>query len=160
MLARSRIVAIMATTTIYARVPAELKEATDVYAAEHGMTLANAVTDLLERGLEATSGEECVKALEVRAAQLQRELDQVKPALDAMHDRLPQVLGTCGCGRDLTGEDLLVKGICPQCGRSLTRALAGADEDAVAVNRNDLTPFLAGVGIALAVILLASGTGK
>ena len=150
----------MATTTIYARVPIELKEVTDAYAAEHGMTLASAVTELLGRGMEAASGEESVKALEARAAELQRELDQVKPALDAINERLPQKLGTCSCGRTLTGEDLLIKGICPECSRSLTSALAGADEEAANVNRGDLAPFLAGVGIALAVVLLASKSAK
>jgi antitoxin component of RelBE/YafQ-DinJ toxin-antitoxin module len=152
----------MATTTIYARVPTELKDATDAYAAENGMTLANAVTDLLGRGLEATSSEESVKALEARAAELQQELNQVKPALDAIQERLPQKLGTCECGQELTGGDLLLKGTCPKCRRSLTSALAGADRAgaAVKVDRTDLTPFLAGVGIALAVVLLASGPGK
>lgn len=149
------------TTTIYARIPDELKAATDAYAAEHGMTLASAVTDLLGRGMEAVSGEESVRALEARAQELQRELDQVKPALDAMHERLPQVLGTCNCGRALTGEDLLIKGICPECKLGLTAVLADSSSDSGAtVNRADLTPFLAGVGIALAVILLASSAGK
>ena len=151
---------VMATTTIYARVPTELKNATDEYAAKNGMTLANAVTDLLNRGLEAASGEQSVSALEARAAELQRELDQVKPALDAINERLPQKLGRCKCGQELTGGDLLIKGTCPACSRSLTGALAGADEAAANVNRNDLAPFLAGVGIALAVVLLASGPGK
>lgn len=150
----------MATTTIYARVPTELKEAIDAYTAEHGMTLASAVADLLGRGMEASSDEQSVKALEARAVELQRELDQVKPALDAIHQRLPQKLGVCQCGRDLTGGDLLIAGTCPACSRSLTGALAGADQEAVKVNRSDLAPFLAGVGIALAVVLIASGPGK
>jgi len=149
----------MPTTTIYARIPGELKAATDAYAAEHGMTLANAVADLLGRGMEASACEASVKALESRAQELQRELDQVKPALDALYDRLPQVLGTCKCGRALTGEDFLIKGICPKCKLALTGSLAGSSGEAT-VNRTDLTPFLAGVGIALAVILLAYGTGK
>lgn len=150
----------MATTTIYARVPTELKDATDAYAAENGMTLASAVTDLLGRGLESASGEESLKALEARAAELQQELNQVKPALDAIQERLPQKLGKCDCGQTLTGGDLLIKGMCPKCSRNLTGALAGADKAGAVVNRTDLTPFLAGVGLALAVVLLASGPGK
>jgi hypothetical protein len=150
----------MSTTTIYARIPEGLKVATDAYAAEHGMTLANAVTDLLGRGMEASVSEESVKALETRAQELQRELDQVRPALDVVYDRLPQVLGTCKCGRALTGEDFLIKGICPECKLGLSGALSGASENGAKVNRVDLTPFLAGVGIALAVILLAYGAGK
>ena len=148
----------MTTTTIYARVPVELKELTDGYAADHGMTQANAVADLLGRGLEAVSGEESVKKLEARAAELQQELDQVKPALDAIHARLPQRLGTCECGAELTGADLLIRGFCPDCKRSLTSALAGADQ--ARVNRAELAPFLAGVGLALAVVLVASKAGQ
>jgi predicted Zn-ribbon and HTH transcriptional regulator len=145
--------------TIYARIPGELKDATDAYAAGHGMTLANAVADLLARGMEASAGEESVKALEARAQELQRELDQVKPALDAVNERLPQVLGTCKCGRALTGDDLLIKGVCPACKLGLTTALAGSSDSGATVNRADLTPFLAGIGIALAVILVASRAG-
>lgn len=149
----------MATTTIYARVPTELKEATDAYAGEHGMTLANAVTDLLGRGLEAASGEQSVKALETKVVDLQRELDQVKPALDAIGERLPQKLGRCECGQELTGEDLLIKGRCPACSRGLTSALAGNEGAGAQVERAELGPFLAGVGLALAVVLLASRPG-
>jgi hypothetical protein len=151
----------MSTTTIYARIPEELKAATDAYAADHGMTLANAVADLLGRGMEATTNGESVKALEARARELQLELDQVKPALDAVYSRLPQVLGKCKCGRDLTGEDLLIKGTCPTCKLGLAGALAGsADDNGAIVNRTDLTPFLAGVGLALAVIFFAYSAGK
>lgn len=149
----------MASTTIYARIPGELKDATDAYAADHGMTLANAVADLLARGMEASAGEEAVRALEARAQELQRELDQVKPALDAVNERLPQILGTCRCGRPLTGGDLLIKGVCPACKLGLTTTLAGNSDTGATVNRADLTPFLAGIGIALAVILLASRAG-
>jgi len=150
----------MSTTTIYARIPEDLKSATDAYAAEHGMTLANAVTNLLGRGIEASVNEESVKALETRAQNLQRELDQVRPALDAVYERLPQVLGMCKCGRPLTGEDFLIRGICPDCKLGLSGTLSGASDNGAKVNKTDLTPFLAGVGIALAVILLAYGAGK
>jgi len=150
----------MATTTIYARVPVELKEQTDAYAAENGMTQANAVADLLGRGLESASSEASVKALEARAAELQQELDRVKPALDAIQTRLPQKLGICECKTELTGEDLLIKGFCPSCKRSLTSALAGEDQNTAKVNRSDLAPFLAGVGLALAVVLVASKAGQ
>jgi hypothetical protein len=148
----------MSTTTIYARIPADLKDATDAYAAERGMTLASAVADLLGRGMEAASGEAAVTALEARARELQQELDQVRPALDAVQARLPQVLGTCKCGRSLTGEDFLIRGVCPDCKLGLSGTLAGAPgaaDNGATVNAVDLTPFLAGIGIALAVILIA-----
>lgn len=152
--------AAMSTTTIYARIPAALKTATDSYAADRGMTLANAVAELLDRGMEAASNEESVRQLEARARELQQELDQVKPALEAVYERLPLVLGQCKCGRELTGEDFLIKGVCPECRSGLTSALAGESDENATVRRTDLTPFLAGVGLALAVVLLACGSGK
>jgi hypothetical protein len=145
----------MTTTTIYARVPEELKSATDAYAAEHGMTLANAVTDLLGRGMEAASGEAAVKALEARMQELQMELDQVRPALDAVYNRLPQILGICKCNRPLTGEDFLIRGVCPDCKLALTGVLAGDTSKGATADRSDIVPFLAIVGLALAVILIA-----
>jgi hypothetical protein len=96
---------------------------------------ANAVADLLGRGMEASACEASVKALESRAQELQRELNQVKPALDALYDRLPQVLGACKCGRALTGEDFLIKGICPKCKLALAGSLAGSSGEAT-VNRH------------------------
>jgi hypothetical protein len=150
----------MSTTTIYARVPDELKTATDTYATDHGMTLANAVADLLRRGMDAASNEESVRVLEARAQELQRELDQVRPALDAVYERLPQQLGTCRCGQKLTGEDLLIKGFCPSCKIGLTGTLAGSTDNGATVNRDELPPFLAGIGLALAVIFIACSIGK
>ena len=42
----------MSTTTIYARVPTDLKDQVDLYATERGMTLAGTVTALLRKALE------------------------------------------------------------------------------------------------------------
>jgi antitoxin component of RelBE/YafQ-DinJ toxin-antitoxin module len=151
----------MSTATIYARVPVALKEAADDYAEEHGLSLASAVTDLLGRGLEAAQNEPSLRALEARA----QEAEEARSAARAMADRLEQVLGKCGCGHDLSGNDLLVTGHCPGCKRGVAGLLA-ADEKASAtaavatVNRSELAPFMAGVGVALAVILIAYSSGK
>ncbi len=148
----------MSTATIYARVPSELKEATDEYASRKGMSLASAVTDLLGRGLEAAENEPSVRALEARA----QEVEQGRVAAEAMQERLKQVLGKCACGTDLTGRDLLLTGHCPKCNRSVAGLISGAggaDGDA-SVNRNEVAPFIAGVGVALAVILIAYAAAK
>jgi predicted DNA-binding protein len=58
----------MSTTTIYARVPEDLKERVDAYADATGKTIAAAVTELLEQGLrgmrEQISLEQRVSVLE------------------------------------------------------------------------------------------------
>jgi hypothetical protein len=151
----------MSTATIYARVPVTLKEAADDYAGQHGMSLASAVADLLGRGLEAAQNESSIRALEARA----QEAEEARSAARAMTERLQQVLGKCGCGHELTGNDLLVTGHCPNCKRGVSGLLAGdtptdATTAAATVNRGELAPFMAGVGVALAVILIAYSAGK
>jgi antitoxin component of RelBE/YafQ-DinJ toxin-antitoxin module len=142
----------MSTATIYARVPVTLKEAADDYAEERGLSLASAVADLLGRGLEASQNESSIRALEARAA----EVEAARNAARAMTERLQQVLGDCGCGQELTGNDLLVTGQCPACKRGLSGLLAGGTSpESAKVNTNELAPFMAAIGIALAVILIA-----
>ncbi len=149
------------TATIYARVDEELKDAVDDYRREHGLSLTSAVAELLGRGLEAAGNEDSVGDLEVRLRELQGELARIGSAAGQVDGRMAQVLGTCRCGRDLTGRDLLMAGRCPGCNRGVTGLLTGAaaDTDGV-VNRTELTPFVAGVGVALALILLAYATSK
>lgn len=149
----------MSTVTIYARVPREVKEATDEYAADRGLSLTSAVTELLGRGLEAAASEASLQALEARA----QELAQARIAADTMNERLKQVLGRCACGENLTGRDLLVTGICSQCNRGVTGLLTGLDtkgEGKPEVNRNEVAPFMAGVGVALAILLIAYASSK
>jgi antitoxin component of RelBE/YafQ-DinJ toxin-antitoxin module len=151
----------MSTATIYARVPVTLKEAADDYAEERGLSLASAVADLLGRGLEASQNESSIRALEARAA----EVEEARNAARAMTERLQQVLGKCGCTQELTGNDLLVTGHCPSCKRGVAGLLAGdatasATTPAATIERGELAPFMAGVGVALAVILIAYSTGK
>jgi antitoxin component of RelBE/YafQ-DinJ toxin-antitoxin module len=148
---------IMSTATIYVRVPGELKEAASEYASSRGMSLASAVTDLMGRGLEAAENEPSLRALEARA----QEVEQARSAAQAMSERLKPVLGRCGCGTDLTGRDLLITGHCPKCNRSVVGLLAAAGStDAGSVNRGEVAPFIAGVGVALAVILIAYAATK
>jgi len=147
----------MSTATIYARVPVTLKEAADNYAERQGMSLASAVADLLGRGLEAAENEPSIRALEARV----QEAEEARSAAQAMGERLQQVLGTCGCGRELTGSDVLVTGHCPGCRRGVSGLLAGESTlEWATVNRGELAPFMAGVGVALAIILIAYSAGK
>jgi hypothetical protein len=149
----------MMTVTIYARVPQELKGATDEYAAERGLSLTSAVADLLGRGLEAAASEASIRALEARA----QELAQAKIAADTMTERLKQVLGTCVCGKELTGRDLLVTGICPHCSHGVAGLLTGpekTEEGKPGVNRSEVAPFMAGVGVALAILLIAYASSQ
>jgi hypothetical protein len=148
------------TATIYARVTDDLKEATDRYADDHGMSLASAVSDLLTRGLEASSNDLSVRALEMRAQELQGDLARVREAASTVDGRLQQVLGSCQCGQDLTGRDLLLVGRCPKCSRGVASLLAGGGEGGGSLNRSELAPFMTGIGVALALIVLAYAASK
>jgi len=141
--------------TIYARVSPELKEATDQYARDHGMSLASAVSDLLSRGLEAAGNESSIRVLEQRTQELQLELTRVHDAAVALDGRLGQVLGTCECGQALTGHDFLVAGRCPQCNRGVAGLMAGVENSGGTVNRSEFAPFMAGIGVTLALIIFA-----
>src|SRR5256885_1756852 len=125
-------------STIYARVDPDLKEATDNYAAEHGMSLASAVADLLTRGLEAASNEASLHALDARAHELAVELSRLRDTAATMEERLKQVLGRCHCGNSLTGRDLLVTGRCSRCSTSVAGLLGGSDDPrGGSLNRNE-----------------------
>jgi predicted Zn-ribbon and HTH transcriptional regulator len=147
-------------STIYARVAEQIKDATDTYAAEHGMSLTAAVEDLLGRGLEAAGNEISTRAFETRTQELQNELARVHDAASTMESRLKQVLGRCECGHDLTGTDLLLTGLCPNCKRGVSSLLAGTVEGGSTLNRGDFAPFLAGIGVALALIVLAYASSQ
>lgn len=149
----------MGTPTVYARVSSELKDAVDDYAEARGMSLASAVTDLLARGLEAAHSEASVLALETRVRELEADRDRGRQAAGMVEERLAQRLGTCECGRHLTGRDLLVTGRCPECSRGVGALLVPAG-DSIApsgptVDWSELAPFLAGLGVAAALVALA-----
>lgn len=146
--------------TIYARVSDELKEATDRYAGDHGMSLASAVSDLLSRGLQEAGDEASVRTLEARTQELQGELARVRDAAGTMDGRLKQVLGSCQCGSPLSGNDLLLTGRCPKCSRGVAGLLAGTGEGGGSLNRTEFAPFMTGIGVALALIILAYAASK
>ena len=146
--------------TIYARVNEELKEATDRYAEDHGMSLASAVAELLRRGLQEAGDEASVRTLEARALELQSELARVRDAAGTMDGRLQQVLGSCQCGSPLSGRDLLLTGRCPSCSRGVAGLLAGTSDSAGSLNRSEFAPFMTGIGVALALIILAYAASK
>lgn len=142
------------TATIYARVDAELKAATDEYAAARGLSLASAVSDLLSRGLEASQNEQSVGHLEQEVRGLRGELMRVRDAASTLDGRLHQRLGQCECAEDLTGYDVLVNCRCPKCARGVTGLFAAPPADS-GLDRNEFAPFLAGIGVSIALIVLA-----
>jgi hypothetical protein len=150
--------------TIYARVPDAVKQATDAYAEAHGLTLASAVADLLDRGLQAAENERSVAALERRVSELSnnlavlREREQgIGSAYSMLAQRTAQPVGTCPeCARAITGDDLLVEGRCSACGAGLVRLIGpAADTDPEGrIDEGEFKTLLGALGIALGILYL------
>jgi hypothetical protein len=159
--------------TIYARVPDPLKQAADDYAATQGKTLASAVAELLDRGLQAAGDETSVSGLERQVAALTAEVDQlrqrdqaVSTAYEALAQRTVQPIGACpSCGTRITGRDLLISGHCPnpECGASLEVLLGGqamTPGSKGGLNEGDYKMLLGALGLLLGIaFLLQQGAG-
>jgi uncharacterized small protein (DUF1192 family) len=154
--------------TVYARVPDQIKEATDEYAGTHGMTLASAVADLLDRGLQAAGDEHSVIELERRVAALSAEVDRlrqrdhvVSSAYTALAQRTAQPVGTCpACASRLSGHDLLVSGCCPNpdCGESVSGLLGGRSDQPSGrggLDDGDVKLLLGAVGLLLGIAFIS-----
>lgn len=156
--------------TIYARVPDQIKEAADEYAAHRGMTLASAVADLLDRGLQGAADEQSIAGLEQRVAELsaenhvlrEREL-AIGSAYQVLADRIGRPVGVCPhCQQAISGYDLLVTGRCrnPDCAKGLSGLLGPSGDKSPAKNTLDDGEFkilLGALGVALGVAYLTQG---
>ena len=154
--------------TIYARVPDQIKEAAEEYGSGQGLTLANAVAFLLDRGLQAVGDEGSIASLEQRIAEQHGELEILRQrdrttsaAYHALAQRTTQPVGTCPqCSTAITGRDLLVTGQCPNpdCRVSLT-ALLGIGTNGVSakggLNDGDLKILLGALGLLLGIALVS-----
>lgn len=155
-----------ASEVIYARVPAELKEAADAYAIQCGKTLTGAVVELLDRGLTAVTDERSVAELEVnlatvtaQKAQAEAELQTAKAQLAAVHafaKRAQRDLGTCPkCKGRITGADLLASGQCPSCSHALTSLIA-PESATPTLDQRELLILVGALGAVLGIAYLAS----
>ena len=159
--------------TIYARVPDTIKEAADAHAAAHGVTLASAVSELLDRGLQAAADERSIGELERRAAELTAEVEAlrqrdqaVSSAYQALAQRIEQPVGACPrCGDPVTGHDLLVAGRCPKpdCAASLSELLSRPPSAVVAgkggLDDGEFKMLLGALGLALGIAYLSQHAG-
>lgn len=155
-----------ASEVIYARVPAELKEAADTYASQHGKTLTGAVVELLDRGLNAVSDERSIAGLQANLARVMAEKAEVEAelrsaetqlgAVQAFAMRARRTLGTCPkCKEKITGADLLAAGECPSCGHALTSLIA-PEAATPTLDQRELLVLIGALGALLGIAYLAS----
>ena len=153
----------MTSQVIYARVPETVKDATESYASERGMTLTNAVVDLIDRGLSAVQDERSIAELETRVVRLagektevERELQTAKHALDGVSERIGRKVCSCpSCKADVSGYDLLVSFQCPACHAGLSNLFQGGLGNA-GLDNGDILVLLAAVGALLGAAWLVS----
>ncbi len=159
--------------TIYARVPDTIKEAAEAHASEQGVTLASAVSDLLDRGLQAAADERSISELERRTSELTTEVEAlrqrdqtVSSAYQALAQRIAQPVGACPrCGDTVTGHDLLVVGRCPKadCSASLSELLsrpaAGASQGKGGLDDGEFKMLLGALGLALGIAYVSQHAG-
>jgi hypothetical protein len=159
--------------TIYARVPDAIKDAAEAHAVANSVTLASAVSELLDRGLQAVADERSIAELERRAAELTvevealRQRDQaVSSAYQALAQRIAQPVGACSrCGGPVTGHDLLVVGRCPKpdCSASLSELLSRPPstvaESKGGLDDGEFKMLLGALGLALGIAYLSQHAG-
>ena len=155
------------TNVIYARVPAEVKEAVDSYATQRGTTLSSAVVHLLERGLAAVSDEPSIQALQAALSALKTEkaaadaeLHRARTellTLNALSQRAGQQIGKCpspGCDQAISGYELLAVGRC-RTGHALSTLLFPSTPQTT-LDQREFMVLLGALGAVLAVALLVS----
>jgi rubrerythrin len=165
------------SAVLYARVPDSLKHALHRHAAEGGLTLTDAVVELVERGLAALSDEQSVSELEAKLASTRSEREQTRARLQeaelglqaarererltartyrALAERTGQTLGSCPrCRAPLRGSDLLVAGRCPNCGTALTALLLPAPRANLAAD--EYLALRAALGVLVGLALASTG---
>ena len=150
---------------IYSRVPDEVKDAADAYAAEKGATLSNAIVDLLERGLTAASNEVSIAALEARLSetsaacgQLEAQLRAAKTelaAVQALGQRATQPVGNCPrCSGAITGLDVFSAGRCASCGQGLSELLTPSPQSK-GLDQKEFLLLMGALGAVVAIALVA-----
>ncbi len=162
---------------IFARVSAGLKGAVDAYSGQKGMTLANAVAELLARGLESSSNEDSVRNLETVVSDLRLQVAERDRQLEAERARstwseqrergmqqfvqqLDQAaIAKCpqkGCDERITAIDLVVRRVCNK-GHGLTPVLERASQ---APGMDSGEVMLVAGGLSLLLALIAAGGRK
>jgi hypothetical protein len=159
---------------LYTRVPKDLKDRIGEYrTATSARSEAAAVAALLEAGLNAVGLPERVAELSGEVASLKQHLaDESAARLKAeqQHQLLNQTVGRWNarakqkiakcpkCDREVTGDDLLVTGICPDpmCGYSLSIMLAPAVQNDQQPQRDNLLMLLATAGLVLGAVAIST----
>jgi hypothetical protein len=156
---------------IYARVPEILKESTEEFAGDQGLTLTSAIVSLLQTGLETVANDRSIAKLESRLAQSENRRAELEAELRVATNELAGLrsfivrarqihVGKCPtstCQEEITGFDLL-SGQCHKCGGSLLGLLAPPSSNSLEQREIGMLVGALGAILVGAVILGSKGT--
>ncbi|QOC94763.1 hypothetical protein [Micromonospora craniellae] len=154
-------------SSIYIRMPADLKSAVDDHAKARGSTVTGAAVDLLGRGLQAVADERSVADLQAalsrsvtEKAVVEAELVTARAQLATLGnfvDRAGQRVGTCpSCRQPISGADVFAASRCPACGQPLTELLAPKANSATGIDQRELLLFAGALGALIGVAYLST----
>lgn len=154
-------------SSIYIRMPADLKTAVDDHAKARGSTVTGAAVDLLGRGLQAVADEKSVADLQgalsrsvAEKAAAEAELVTARAQLATLGnfvDRAGQRVGTCpNCQQPISGADVFAASRCPACSQPLTELLAPKTSGAAGIDQRELLLFAGALGALIGVAYLST----
>lgn len=160
---------------LYARIPRETKDAVDDYASRQDLTLAAAVQQLLDVGLQIERQRSEVETLRteidtlrdqfvaveqdrdretMRREKAESDYRTLQNAAGVWSDRAAMPVGVCpGCEQPLTGDDLLVAGRCRHCGKSAAELLS--PPRASGLDDKEFMMMLGAAGLLLGLIAIS-----
>lgn len=147
------------TETIYVRVPEATKTAAKDYAETNGMTLTGAISELLERGLEAIEDADSISRLQSQLQAKDVELQEAAARVRGLQALATTPLGVCAsCKAVITAEDVLVRSKCPN-GHPLRAPAASNKPTGSGLDDNQALILIGAVGLLLGALALSNSTG-
>jgi hypothetical protein len=154
-------------SSIYIRMPADLKHAVDDHAKTRGSTVTAAAVDLLSRGLQAVADEQSVADLHAALAStvtekaiVEAELVTARAQLATLGnfvDRASQRVGTCPkCRKPISGADVFAASRCPSCDEPLTELLVPKASGTAGIDQRELLLFAGALGALIGVALMST----
>ena len=147
------------SATIYVRVPSTTKAAARAHADVNGLTLTAAISDLLERGLEAVEDEESVEALQEQLRAKDTVIKETEARFQGVQALATQPLGSCPtCGEVINAVDVLVRGQCAK-GHPLRAPEAKQAPAGSGLDQTQSLMLIGAVGLLLGALALSNASG-
>jgi hypothetical protein len=140
-------------------VPTRIKDGARAYAETNGMTLTTAISDLLDRGLEAVENEESIQSLQEQIQVRDNLLRETEARLRGLQALANTQLGVCAtCRVPVTAVHVLVNRTCPNGHPLNTQDVPDKPQAASGLDDNQALVLIGAVGLLLGAAYLASNS--